>query len=82
VNVVTKYSTTLKSLKKEYKKVSLNLRKTRLTKEACEDAGYLIYYPHIIEDISKLSDDHRIIRKDIRVYSKLLKEEIRNVRSV
>lgn len=68
-----KYSLTLKALKKEYKRIMLNLRKTTLTKVACEDAGYLIYYPHILTNISELKDNKSIIRKDIRLYSKLLK---------
>jgi hypothetical protein len=78
MNKISKYSSTLKKLKKEYKKVALQLRKIKQTKEACENAGYLAYYPHILLNISENSDNKSIIKKDIRVYSKLLKEEIKN----
>jgi len=78
MNTQTKYSIILKKLKREYKKVALTLRKTKQTKMACEDAGYLVYYPHILSNISQLKDDKSIIKKDIRVYSKLLKQEYKN----
>ena len=72
------YSSHIKALKKEGKKVALKLRSTLRTKEACEDAGYLVYYPHILEDLQELRDTKRIVYKDIRVYSKLLKEELKD----
>jgi len=78
MNTQTKYSIILKKLKREYKKVALTLRKTKQTKMACEDAGYLVYYPHILSNTSQLKDDKSIIKKDIRVYSKLLKQEYKN----
>jgi hypothetical protein len=78
MNTITQYSSTLKSLKKEYRRVALKLRETRHTKEACEDAGYLMYYPHLLTNLTELSDTYRIIKKDIRVYSQLLKEELKD----
>jgi hypothetical protein len=78
MDAITQYSSTLKHLKKECRKVALKLRSTRKTKVACEDAGYLMYYPHLLSDLIDLSDTKRIIRKDIRVYSQLLKEELKD----
>jgi hypothetical protein len=77
MNTVYKYSSVLNDLKKEYRKVSLQLRRVIKTKQSCEDAEYLGYYPHILVNLSLLSDDKRIISKDIRVYSKLLKESLK-----
>ena len=77
MNTKVKYSLALKQLKSEYKKVMLTLRRTKHTKQACEDAGYLVYYPHILTNISELKDNKSIIKKDIRLYSKLLKETLK-----
>ena len=59
--------------KRQYKKVSLTLRKSLRTKEACEDAGYLMYYPSILDTIEECKDYKRILRKKIRYLSKVIK---------
>jgi hypothetical protein len=69
----------LKKLKKEYKRIFIRLRRVERTKMACEDAGYLQYYPYLLTDISNLKDNKSIIRKDIRIYSQLLKRETKSV---
>ena len=82
MNTAIKYSLTLKQLKAKNRKVAITLRKTIATKEACEDAGYLVYYPHLLTNITTLKDEKSITKKDIRVYSKLLKKELKNENNI
>jgi hypothetical protein len=82
MNNVLKYSQTISALKKEYKRISLRLRKTRQTKKACEDAGYLMYYPSILSKLSEFTELKKDIHHDIRTYSQLLKEEINHEQNI
>ena len=68
-----KYSITLKILKKEFKNTSIKLRKLQLTKTACEDSGYFNFYPFILQDLAQIRAIKSVIKKDIKVYSKLIK---------
>jgi hypothetical protein len=63
----------LQNYKRHYKKISLILRKTLKTKEACEDAGYLMYYPNLLSTIEDCKDSHRILRRKIRYLSRVIK---------
>jgi hypothetical protein len=78
MNTAQKYSLILKGLKKEYRRVAIKLRRTEWTKRSCEDAGYLQYYPHILDNLSEFKEVRQAVKKDIRIYSKLLKEELKD----
>lgn len=74
MNTIRQLEMQLESTVKVFKLSTLRLRQTITTKKACEDSGYLPYYPSFNSSISTLINDKRRLKSRIRLIAKELRD--------